>query len=168
MIKGAEKAKQSVTPEWEPVGELIDGVRTREVKNVLSNNAVTTEVFREDWNATGKEVKHIIHVSFQPRAVSAWHCHENQTDAVFVTRGFIKMVLYDDREKSPTRGLVNVFNLGASRPRLLLIPPNVWHGVQNMSNEISSIIDFFDRQFCYEDPDDWLLPVDTPEIPYTF
>ncbi len=78
------------------------------------------------------------------------------------------MVLYDDRETSPTRGLVNVFNLGASRPSLLLIPPNVWHGVQNMSNEVSSIINFFDRQFCYEDPDDWRLPVDTPEIPYTF
>lgn len=168
MIDGAQKDKQSMTPDWEPVRELIDGVRIKEVKNILTNNGVTTEVFREDWNATGKEVKHIIHVSFHPRAVSAWHRHEFQTDAILVTRGFIKMVLYDDRETSPTRGLVNVLNLGASRPGLVVVPPYVWHGLQNMSDEISSFINFFDRQYRYDDPDEWRLPADTPEIPYTF
>ncbi len=74
MIESAQKDKQSMTPDWEPVRELIDGVRIKEVKNILTKNGVTTEVFREDWNAKGKDVKHIIHVSFQHRAISAWHC----------------------------------------------------------------------------------------------
>ena len=42
--------------------------------------------------------------------------------------GGIKLVLYDDREGSPTRGtLVEAF-LGPDNHALAVIPPEVWNG----------------------------------------
>jgi dTDP-4-dehydrorhamnose 3,5-epimerase len=54
------------------------------------------------------------------------------------------------------------------RPQLLVVPPSVWHGVQNLSTDVSAFVNFFDREYDYEDPDDWRLPPDTAEIPYRF
>jgi dTDP-4-dehydrorhamnose 3,5-epimerase len=168
MIEGAVKDKQSITPDWTPIRDMIEGVGFREVKNVLTRNGVTTEVFREEWNAGPREIKHIIHVTIQPGAISAWHCHEIQTDRIFVVHGQMKAALYDGREGSATHGRVNVFSLGLLRPGLLVVPPGVWHGLQNASSEPVGFINFFDRAYVYEDPDEWRLPADTPKIPYKF
>ena len=47
--------------------------------------------------------------------------------------GRIKLVLYDDREGSPTRGtLVEAF-LGPDNHVLAVIPPEVWNGMKGMS-----------------------------------
>lgn len=169
MISGAAKDRQTITSDWTLIRELIDGVQIREVKNVLTRNGgVTTEVFRDDWGVGPSDVKHIIYVTLQPGAISAWHCHEIQTDRIFVVGGQLKVALYDGREGSSTHGRVNVFQLGLLRPGLLVTPPGVWHGFHNVSNEPASFVNFFDRAYCYEDPDEWRLPPDTPDIPYKF
>lgn len=78
------------------------------------------------------------------------------------------MVLYDDREGSPTRGHVDVFHLSPMRPTLASIPPEVWHGVHVLSHDPDSFVNLFDRAYNYDDPYDWRLPPDTTEIPYQF
>ena len=90
------------------------------------------------------------------------------TDRLFVNRGLIKIVLYDAREASPTFGQINEFRLGNARPGLLIIPPKVWHGVQNIAQESSAILNLVDRAYAYEDPDHWRVDVNSPEIPYRF
>jgi dTDP-4-dehydrorhamnose 3,5-epimerase len=54
------------------------------------------------------------------------------------------------------------------RPTLVVIPPGVWHGLQVLSAEAATFVNFFDRAYDYSDPDDWRLPLDSPEIPYAF
>lgn len=64
-----------------------------------------------------------------PGAVKAWKRHQRMTQHFAVPVGLLKVVLYDDREDSPTRGRVLECLLG--RPdnyRLLRIPPMVWYG----------------------------------------
>lgn len=157
-----------MTPEWELRGERIDGVRVREVKHIVTANGHTIELFRKDWGVVESEVVHMIHVTLHPGALSAWHMHKLKTDHLFVVGGTVKAVLYDDREGSPTRTRLEVLHLSDKRPTLVVIPPGVWHGLQTLSAEPCSFVNFFDHAYDYEDPDDWRLPADTPEIPYTF
>ena len=168
MLKGSTKDQQSVDSKGKQSISLLDGVSKYEVPNIVTRNGITTEMFRPEWPVGPDHVRHMIHVQLRPDAISAWHMHEYQTDTFFVSRGSIKLVLFDDREESPTRGELNVFHLSRFRPIVLTVPPGVWHGLQNLENSESCFINYFDRPYSYEDPDEWRLPLDTEQIPYSF
>lgn len=168
MMRGADKDRQSITADWVPLVELIDGVRVREVKNVPKDNGVLVEVYRRDWLVDECGVDQVFQVALFPGAISAWHTHQLTTDRLFVNQGQLKIVLYDERPESPTKGRINEFRFGAVRPALVVVPPGVWHGVQNVGHEVGSVLNLVDRAYAYEDPDHWRLPPDTAQIPYTF
>ncbi len=58
--------------------------------------------------------------------------------------------------------------LGLHGPGLVVVPPGVWHGVQNLLNRPSAVVNMPDRAYRYEAPDHWRLPPDTDQIPYRF
>ena len=147
----------------------IQGVLIRETSNIVTRNGHTTEVFSSPWDIPVDAARHVIHVSLKPAAISAWHMHRSQIDQIVPVAGMLKVVLYDPREDSPTKGKVEFFHLSPMRPSLLLIPPGIWHGVQNMlASEFSSFINLFDRPYEHDNPDEWRLPLSTKEIPYDF
>ena len=162
------KVQGHITADWESMVDRIDGVRVREVRNVVTGNSHITELFRVDWGIVENEVQHIIHVALRAGTIAGWHRHELQTDHIFVISGVCKLVLFDPRHGSPTHGQVDVFNLSPMRPTLVVVPPGVWHAIQSMASDTSSFINFFDRPYVYEDPDEYTLPADSPEIPYRF
>lgn len=164
----ATKDSAHVSPTWNLLEEGIDGVQLHEVKNFITRHACLTEIFRTDWGLLDKPVAHITHVAFRPGQVSAWHMHRLQTDHLFVVAGTFKFVLYDDREGSPSRGRVQEARASILRPTLLIVPPGIWHGAENLEQETSCFINFFDREYNYADPDEWRLPIDAEEIPYSF
>src|SRR5215211_9059789 len=84
--------------------DLLQGVRAFEVKNIVTGNGFTTEVFRPDWGVATLPIQHVIHVSLHGGVVSAWHMHRLQTDHVFVVSGTLRVVLSDGREDSTTHG----------------------------------------------------------------
>jgi dTDP-4-dehydrorhamnose 3,5-epimerase len=51
---------------------------------------------------------------------------------------------------------------------LLIIPPGVFHGVQNISSQPAVLLNLVDKAYQYEAPDHWRLPLDTDKIPYRF
>ena len=66
--------------------------------------------------------------SAYPEVVKAWHYHNLQDDYMAVAKGMMKIVLFDDREDSPTKGEVNEFFVGDFNPILVRIPKHVYHG----------------------------------------
>jgi dTDP-4-dehydrorhamnose 3,5-epimerase len=42
--------------------------------------------------------------------------------------GMVKLVLYDDRADSPTRGVVQELHIGELNYALVTIPPMIWNG----------------------------------------
>lgn len=168
-IDSATKDARSITAQWNPSNQnFIDGVRIKEVKNVVKNNGFLTEIYRQDWELDSLTVDQIFQVSLLPGGISAWHAHEVTTDRIFVNTGLIKVVLYDARPESPTFGKIDEFRCGALRPMLIIVPPRVWHGVQNFTNEPAALLNIVDRAYQYDDPDHWRIPLDSPEIPYKF
>jgi dTDP-4-dehydrorhamnose 3,5-epimerase len=169
LIEGAVKDAQSITAQWNASNmTLIAGVRLHEVKHVLKGNGSLTEIYRKDWQLDDLPVEQVFEVTMTPGDISAWHAHEHTTDRLFVTRGAMRIVLYDGRAGSPTQGLVNEFKLGEMRPALVVVPPQVWHGVQNIGDAPCTLLNLVDQAYCYEAPDHWRVAHDTPAIPYRF
>lgn len=168
MSNDGIKDAQTVAADGRILRKLIDGVEIHEMANIITRNGVTTEVVRPEWGIGRLPMEHMIHVTLRAHAVSAWHCHHFQTDRIFVTDGALRIVLFDNRETSPTKGKLDVLHLSRMRPATILIPPFVWHGIQNLEHQTSGFINFFDRAYCHEHPDEWRLPADTDAIPYRF
>ena len=168
-IPGSRKDTQSITADWLRLEDLIDGVQVREVKNVgKRQGGVLTEIFRRDWDLDEGTVDQIFQNILQPGEVSGWHVHQFTIDRIFVNWGRMRIGLYDARAASPSFGRANEFHFGIDRPALVVIPPGVWHAVQNNTGVAAALINIVDKAYQYEDPDHWRLPIDTPEIPYKF
>lgn len=168
QLDGAEKDRQTVTPAWSPHDQrLIDGVVVREIANVPKQNGWLTEIFRREWT-DGFEIDQVFQTVLNDGAISAWHAHERTTDRLFVSFGMMRIILFDARQASPTHGALNEFRFGTVRPALLTIPPQVWHGVQNISGQPSVLINIVDRAYDYTDPDHWRVPPGDPSIPFRF
>ena len=165
-IESAVKDQQSITADWDFTRQrLIDGVTIREIRNVPKENGYLTEIFRSDWGLGAEAIGQVFQVVLSPLGASAWHAHAETIDRLFVSHGIVRINLFDAREGSPTFGLVNEFRFGTIRPALVVVPPRVWHGVVNLADEPSSILNLVDKAYRYESPDHWRVPPDSGEIP---
>ena len=169
-LNGVSQDEQSITKDWQLVNQdLIDGVVAREVVNVQRSFGYLTEIFRGDWGLDDFGVDQVFQSVLEAGCVTAWHAHALTTDRIFVNWGRMRIVLYDGREGSPTKGMLNQFIFGATRPAMLIILPRVWHGVQALSqNSPSALLNVVDHAYNYEQPDHYRLPEDTDQIPYQF
>jgi len=168
MLRGAKRDQQIITRDWQKLHTSIEGLVVREVLHVPGDHGVLTEIFRPDWDPGGSPLVQIYQIRLFAGAISAWHWHLRTTDRLFVNQGFMKIVLFDDREGSTTRGQVNEFHVGDARPTLIVIPPRVWHGVENLGDSHCLYLNFPSEAYNYEDPDHYRLPQDTPDIPYSW
>jgi len=169
LLEGATRDRQTITARWTPSNlRLIDGVVIHEVMNVPKHGGYLTEIFRSEWAGTNAVVDQVFQNVLDPGSISAWHAHEDTTDRLFVSHGSMRIVLYDARNGSPTHGTVNELLFGTVRPALVIVPPHVWHGVQNAASTPGLLLNLVDRAYDYEHPDHWRLPADTTQIPYTW
>src|SRR5437868_13709432 len=101
-MDSGRKDHAHITPQWELTAPRIDGVRVREVRNVVTGNGITTELFRSDWGVVDGTIEQVIYVGLRGRAVSAWHQHRQRWAFLFAVNGHLRIVLFDPREPSPT------------------------------------------------------------------
>ena len=97
--------------------------------------------------------------------VKAWYKHRTQTDGIFVQAGSMKMVLCDDRDGSPTKGVVQEILIDEKAPALVRIPPGLWHGFKSMSGDLL-LLHFNSHAFDFGTPDEERIPFDSARIPY--
>jgi dTDP-4-dehydrorhamnose 3,5-epimerase len=166
MHSAATKDAQTVTTDGRIAGiTTIAGVILREGRNVLTRSGSLLEVFVENWQEMTITPGQVNWVMLWPGGVTDWHCHSHQTDHIYAVMGVVKLCLYDERAGSATRGMSNVFRIGALNPHLVIVPPGVWHGFRNESGEPAGFINYFEKPYRHEDPDNWRLPSDSQAIP---
>ena len=66
--------------------------------------------------------------------IKGWHRHREMTLNYACVFGRIKLVLFDDREASSSRGTLMEVFLGPDEYSLVQIPPGVWNGFKGMSD----------------------------------
>jgi len=69
--------------------------------------------------------------------VKAWHIHKKMTLNYVAVFGKIKLVLYDDRKKSKTKGIFQEIILSNKNHYLVTIPPNIWNGFKSANNKLA-------------------------------
>jgi dTDP-4-dehydrorhamnose 3,5-epimerase len=63
-----------------------------------------------------------------PGAIKGWHLHHRMVINYAVPFGRIKLVLFDERPDSPTRGEVQELFVGQDNYVLVSVPVGVWNG----------------------------------------
>jgi dTDP-4-dehydrorhamnose 3,5-epimerase len=168
MLPGAVKDSQQITEDWQKLEDSIEGVAVREVRHVPRDHGVITEIFRPEWDPTGLPVVQVYQSRLFVGALGAWSCHKRTTDRLFVNQGQVKVVLYDDRDSSKTKGQLMELLAGDARPCLVVIPPGIWHGLQCVGNIDALVLNCPTEAYNYADPDHYRLPYDSREIPFVW
>jgi dTDP-4-dehydrorhamnose 3,5-epimerase len=82
---------------------MIHGVLTKLLKVIPDERGWLMEMLRDDdpfYQRFGQVYLTVVY----PEVVKGWHYHKKQTDHFVVVKGMSKVVLYDSREDSPTKG----------------------------------------------------------------
>lgn len=144
---------------------MIDGVKVKKLKVIPDERGRLMEMLRSDDDEFIK-FGQIYMTSAYPGVVKGWHYHKVQTDNFVVVKGMMKVVLYDSREDSTTKGEVNEFFMGEHNPILLQIPPYVFHGFKCISETEAMVINTPTEVFNYKQPDEFRVHPHDNDIPY--
>ncbi len=144
---------------------MIEGVVTKQLKQVTDERGWLIEILRNDWEHFQKFGQVYITAAY-PQVVKAWHMHKKQTDNITCIKGMIKLVLYDERKKSKTKNEINDLVIGERNPLLVKIPPGIWHGFKAITEENALVLNVPTELYNYNQPDEYRLPPNTDKIPY--
>ncbi|MCX6800759.1 MAG: dTDP-4-dehydrorhamnose 3,5-epimerase family protein [Candidatus Diapherotrites archaeon] len=147
--------------------ELIDGVILKDLKVFPDERGRLMEILRSD-DPVFKGFGQAYVTAAYPGVVKAWHFHKGQYDNFVVLKGMMKIVIYDSRVDSKTKGLLNEFFLGEQNNKLLQIPPFVYHGFKCISETEAMVLNIPTQIYNYKNPDEFRLPFDDKSIPYNW
>jgi len=101
-----------------------------------------------------------------PAVVKGWHRHQRQMDMICCVSGELKLVLYDDREGSETRGAVNEVFMGDANRLLVKVPSGVLHGWKCVGEHTALVLNIPDQVYAYEAPDEQRVDPHGKDVPY--
>ncbi|MBI4340982.1 MAG: dTDP-4-dehydrorhamnose 3,5-epimerase family protein [Candidatus Omnitrophica bacterium] len=144
---------------------MIQGIRTKPLHVIADERGRLFEILRRDeplFRRFGQVYCTTVHYG----VVKGWHYHKRQTDYFVCVSGMIKLVAYDGRKGSRTRGQVNEFFIGVHHPMLVTIPPQVLHGFKGISQPEAVVINVPDHPYRHGKPDEYRVDPHSNEIPY--
>jgi dTDP-4-dehydrorhamnose 3,5-epimerase len=144
---------------------MIEGVKTKKLRVLPDERGRLMEIFRSD-DELFKKFGQVYMTTAYPGVVKAWHYHKKQEDNIACLKGMVKLVLYDAREGSPTKGKINEFFMGEHNPLLVHIPPLVYHGFKCISESEAILINVPTEVYNYESPDEFREDPHKGSVPY--
>jgi len=90
-----------------------------------------------------------------PDVVKGFHQHQIQTDHIVCVQGQIKLVLIQEANAfGATEGEVEEHHLSPMAPKMIVIPPGIWHGWMCISEEPALVVNISSHVFNREKPDE--------------
>ncbi|TGK24529.1 dTDP-4-dehydrorhamnose 3,5-epimerase [Leptospira yasudae] len=124
--------------------EILEGVVITPLKEIFDPKGSVLHMMRSD-DSEYSSFGECYFSEVNPGSVKAWKFHKRQTQNFTVPMGRIKLVLYDNRDGSSTKGKIQELVLG--RPdhyQRIKIPPRIWYGFTCVSVEKAFIVNFTD------------------------
>jgi len=144
---------------------MIDGIKIKKLKLIPDERGRLMEILRCDDELFIKFGQVYLTTTY-PQVIKAWHYHKLQFDTFVCIKGMVKLVCYDAREESKTKGEVNEFFVGEHNLSLIQIPPMVYHGWKCISENEAWVLNVVTEPYNYNNPDEFRLPYNSSEIPY--
>ena len=160
--------RQTVTASGEELIQLPDGVGFRDAVTHVDDRGSLCELYDPRWGWSPDPLVYSYMFTLRPGIVKGWAMHKEHEDRYFLLFGDLEVVLYDDRDESPTQGLVAKVYLSEHRRRLMNIPAGIWHADHNVGDRDVVAVNFPTRPYEHENPDKYRLPIDTDRIPHRF
>ncbi|MCD6298469.1 MAG: dTDP-4-dehydrorhamnose 3,5-epimerase family protein [Deltaproteobacteria bacterium] len=113
---------------------MIEGVNIVPLRQILDERGKIMHMLRADaphFQKFGEIYFSFVHQG----AIKGWHLHRKMTLNYAVPLGKIKLVLFDDREGSSTKGELMELFLGPENYQLVSIPPMIWNGFKGVAPE---------------------------------
>ena len=132
---------------------MIEGVSVKNLKPIPDERGRVMELLRSDDDIFRKFGQVYITTAY-PGVVKGWHFHKTQTDYFACVVGMMKLVLYDSRDGSRTKGEVNEFFLGVHNPVLVVIPPGILHGFKCIGDAEAMVINCPTEPYNPKSPDE--------------
>lgn len=113
------------------MNDHIQGVIIKPLKQIPDERGKVMHMLR--WDDPEFETFGEIYFSLvYPGVIKGWHLHTKMTLNYAVVSGMIKLVLYDQRKNSPTKGKLEEFFIGEDNYCLVKIPPGVVNGTKGI------------------------------------
>ncbi len=112
---------------------MIKGVEIHPLKQIPDERGKIMHMLRSD-DPYFERFGEIYFSMVYPGVVKGWHLHRLMTLNYAVVTGMIKLVLFDDRDSSPTRGEIQEIFMGEQNYVLVKIPPQVWNGFKGIGS----------------------------------
>ena len=116
----------------------MDGVLIKPLRKIPDERGTIMHMMRAD-DPEFEQFGEIYFSTVYPGVIKGWHLHTEMTLNYAVIHGAIKLVLYDDREGSPTRGEIQEIFLGQDNYCLVKIPPMIWNGFKGIGTETAIV-----------------------------
>ncbi|OPY79607.1 MAG: dTDP-4-dehydrorhamnose 3,5-epimerase [Syntrophorhabdus sp. PtaU1.Bin153] len=144
---------------------MINGVATKHLKVIPDERGRLMEILRNDDNIFVKFGQVYLTTTY-PGVVKAWHYHKKQDDFITCVKGMLKLVVFDGRDGSPTKGEVNEFFIGEHNPLVIKVPAMIYHGWKCVSEDEALVINCPTEPYNRENPDEYRLDPHVNDIPY--
>ncbi len=137
---------------------MIEDVRIIDLTTREDERGYLTEIVRHAGDSEPHGVVHQfgqVYLVGDPvkGAIRAFHKHNELWDWFFISHGSAKFVLKDDRADSPTFGEMVSVVTSMRRPRLIAVPPGVYHGWMSLEDD-TQMISIASHTYNRENPDE--------------
>ena len=117
---------------------MIHDVKITPLKIISDNRGKVMHMLRADSSVFAK-FGEIYFSTIYHQSIKGWHLHKESVLNYVCIKGKVKLVLYDDRERSSTKGVWQKLTLSPEDYFLVTIPPNIWNGFKGLDKEESII-----------------------------
>ena len=144
---------------------MIDGVVIKPLRKIADERGFIMHMLRKD-DPDFEQFGEIYFSTIYPGAIKGWHLHKEMTLNYAVIVGMIKLVLYDDRDDSPTKGELQEIYTGRENYQLVKVPSLVWNGFKGYGDEMAIVANC---ATLAHDPDEIIrMPPFDKSIPYNW
>tara|TARA_B100001057_G_scaffold491204_1_gene580978 strand:- start:831 stop:1274 length:444 start_codon:yes stop_codon:yes gene_type:complete len=134
----------------------IKDVIITKLKIIKDERGSVMHMMRNDSNIF-KSFGEIYFSTIFKNSIKAWHLHKEATLNYACIKGRVKLVLFDDRTQSSSKGVYEEIILSPQNYFLITIPPNIWNGFKGLDEEESIIANCLnlphnEKEMVREDP----------------
>ena len=122
---------------------MIKGVKITKLKIIQDARGKVMHMLRKD-SEVFKNFGEIYFSTIYFDKIKAWHLHKESTLNYTCVKGKVRLVLFDDRSDSLSKGSIQEIILSPNDYNLVTIPNNIWNGFKGLDKDESIIANCLD------------------------
>lgn len=163
-----KRDQATVTSAGASLAKLPHGVSFRPTPTHVDERGILAEGLDPRWGWHKEPIVYSYVYTVRPGMTKGWAVHKEHEDRYFIVSGEARVVLYDERPDSPTKGLVAQVWMTEHQRGVMNIPAGIWHATQNVGATDVIMVNYPTKPYAHENPEKYRLPLDTDRIPFRF